>query len=525
MSDLALGLERLVGDLSARFAGLVADEIDDVLLESLAALGEFFAADRIQLSEITRDSEVRVTHSWSRPGVDPVPVGTMWAAMIPGALKTVLAGEFFSFSHIDELINGEFAVDRQTFLEVGTKAHLSVPVEVGGEILGVLTFGVLSGPREWPEEQVDRLRLLAQVFGNALTRRDAERQLQSTLAEVQSLKQRLLAESRYLEKEIAETGRFEEIIGENAAMRAIFHQVEQVAPTDATILVLGETGTGKELIARTVHRMSTRSNRPLVKVNCATLPSTLIESELFGHERGAFTGAMKRKIGRFEVADGGTIFLDEIGDLPLELQAKLLRVLQDGEFERLGSTETLTADVRVVAATNRDLLQAIEDGVFRADLYYRLRVVPIELPPLRHRREDIPLLAWHFVRHHQAGMNKTIRRIPNEVSKAMQSYEWPGNVRELANVIERAVILTKGETLMVDETFVREQAAAHLDNGGDDLQSVERAHIIGTLEKCGWKVKGNGNAAERLGLNPSTLRARMKKLGITRPTEFSVLSF
>jgi transcriptional regulator with GAF, ATPase, and Fis domain len=516
-SDQTLGFERLVGDLSARFAGLLSGEIDDVLLESLAALGEFFAADRIQLSEITRDSEVRVTHSWSRPGIEAVPVGTMWAAMIPGALQVVLGGEIFSFSHIDELTDERFAVDRQTFLEVGTQAHLSIPVEVGGEILGVLTVGVLAGPRDWPDAQLDRLRLMAQVFGNALTRRVAERELQTSLAEVQNLKQRLLAESRYLEKEIEETGRFEEIIGESGVMRAIFHQVEQVAPTDATILILGETGTGKELVARTVHRISARAHHPLVKVNCATLPATLIESELFGHERGAFTGAVKRKIGRFEVADEGTIFLDEIGDLPLELQAKLLRVLQDGEFERLGSTDTRTVDVRVIAATNRDLLAAVEDGSFRADLYYRLRVVPIEMPPLRNRRDDIPLLAWHFVRHHQTAMNKTIRRIPNEVSKAMQSYEWPGNVRELANIIERAVIFTKGETLVVDEAFVRKQTPSPTEAGSDDLQAVERSHIIGTLEKCGWKVKGNGNAAERLGLNPSTLRARMKKLGIKRP--------
>lgn len=516
-SDHTLGFERLVGDLSARFAGLLAEEIDDVLLESLTALGQFFEADRVQLSEITRDSTVRVTHSWSRPGIEAVPVGTMWAAMIPAALRMVRAGKIFSFSNIEELTDERFSVDRETFLEVGTQAHLSVPVEVGGEILGVLTFGVLAGPRDWPGAQVDRLRLLAQVFGNALTRRDAERELQTSLAEVQNLKQRLLAESRYLEKEIAETGRFEEIIGESAAMRAIFHQVEQVAPTEATILVLGETGTGKELVARTVHRMSARSHRPLVKVNCATLPSTLIESELFGHERGAFTGAVKRKIGRFEVADGGTIFLDEIGDLPLDLQAKLLRVLQDGEFERLGSTETETVDVRVISATNRDLQACIEDGSFRADLYYRLRVVPVELPPLRERRDDIPLLAWHFVRRHQAGMNKTIRRIPSKITEAMRDYEWPGNVRELANVIERAVILTKGETLVVDEAFVHERMGRTKETGGADLQSVERAHIIDTLEKCGWKVKGNGNAAERLGLNPSTLRARMKKLGIVRP--------
>jgi formate hydrogenlyase transcriptional activator len=515
--DHGFGFERLVGDLSARFGALGGEEIDGALHEALSAVGGFFGAERTQLSEITRDSEVHVTQSWAKPGADVVPLGTMWAAMIPGALRTILAGEIFCFTDIDELIDRGFDVDRETFLEVGTMAHLSIPVEVAGNILGVLTFGVLATPREWPEMQRDRLRLLAQVFGNALTRRNAERELRSSLAEVQSLKQRLIAEARYLTNEINESGRFYEIIGESVPIRAIFHQVEQVAPTDATILILGETGTGKELIARTVHRMSSRSQRTLVKVNCATLPSNLIESELFGHERGAFTGAVKRKIGRFEVAHEGTIFLDEIGDLPLELQAKLLRVLQDGEFERLGSTETQVVDVRVIAATNRNLLQAIEDGDFRSDLYYRLRVVPIEMPPLRERRGDIPLLAWHFVRRHQAGMNKTIRRIPAHVTEAMRNHEWLGNVRELANVIERAVILTPGDELVVDEAFVHASNASSRPSGAEDLRSVERSHIADTLERCGWKVKGSGNAAERLGLNPSTLRARMKKLGIKRP--------
>ena len=515
--DRAFKFERLVANVSARFAGLMAKEINPVLLESIAELGEFFGADRTQLSEFTRDGQVRVTHSWSRTGVEAVPVGTMWAAMIPAALERISRGEIFSFSHIDELIDEKFSVDRETFLEVGTMAHLSIPVEVAGEVFGVLTFGVTAGSRSWPEALLDRLRLVAQVLGSALTRRDSERQLRASLAEVEQLKQRLLAESRYLEKEISETGRFEEIIGESEEIRAIFHQVEQVAATNATILVLGETGTGKELIARTVHRLSARADRALVKVNCATLPSTLIESELFGHERGAFTGAVKRKIGRFELAHEGTIFLDEIGDLPLDLQAKLLRVLQDGEFERLGSTTTQRSDVRVIAATNCDLLAAIEDGGFRSDLYYRLRVVPIEMPPLRRRREDIPLLAWHFVRLHQAGMNKTIRRIPSKVTQAMRAYDWPGNVRELANVIERAVILTTGETLVIDEAFVRASEPAARQPEAEDLKTVERAHIIDTLERCGWKVKGSGHAAERLGLNPSTLRARMKKLGINRP--------
>ena len=512
-----LEFERLVGDISATFAGLQAEEIDDALLEALEQLGRFVGADRAQISELTENVELRVTHSWSMPDVEIVPVGTVWAATIPAALQTVLRGEAFSFSCLADLGGEEFSVDLQTFREMGTTAHLSIPVEVAGEVLGVLTFGVLSGPRSWPTGRVDRLQLLAHVFGSALRRRDAERQLRSALVEVETLKRKLIAESRYLEQEIATEGRFEEIVGSSGPIRNVLYQVEQVAPTKATILILGETGTGKELVARILHRKSDRADRPMVKVNCAALPATLIESELFGHERGAFTGAVKTKIGRFELADGGTIFLDEIGDLPLDLQVKLLRVLQDGEFERLGSNETRSVDVRVIAATNRDLIEAIKDGRFRDDLYYRLRVVPIEVPPLRDRREDIPLLVWHYVRRHQIGVHKTIRRIPNRISKALADYGWPGNVRELANVIERAVILSDGETLVVDEAFVREQAPSAIDAESDDLQAVERAHIVETLDKCGWKVKGRGNTAERLGLNPSTLRARMKKLGIQRP--------
>ncbi|MCK5379048.1 MAG: sigma 54-interacting transcriptional regulator [Acidobacteria bacterium] len=515
--ETRLDFERLVAEISATLAGLTADAIDGALSQSLGRLGLFVGADRAQVSEVTDQSHLRVTHSWSTTGTEAVPIGTVWPAMIPGALKTVLSGKVFSFSRLEDLIDEDFAVDKKTFSEVGTRAHLSIPVAIGGEVLGVLTFGVLSGPREWPDQVVERLKLVAEVFGNAIARRDSERKLRSTLLEVEGLKNRLLAETRYLEKEVRATGDFEELVGGSDPIRNILRQVEQVAPTDATILILGETGTGKELVARTLHRMSSRSARPMVTVNCATLPATLIESELFGHERGAFTGAVKRKVGRFEVADGGTIFLDEIGDLPLDLQSKLLRVLQDGEFERLGSTETLKVDVRVIAATNHNLIEAIDEGGFRADLYYRLRVIPIEMPALRDRRDDIPLLVWHFVRRHQLRMNKTIRRIPNDITKAMMNYDWPGNVRELANVIERAVILTQGDTLMVDEAFTRSLVPAAVGPKPRGLRDVERAHIVEVLERCSWKVKGRDNAAERLGLNPSTLRARMKRLGIERP--------
>jgi transcriptional regulator with GAF, ATPase, and Fis domain len=282
-------------------------------------------------------------------------------------------------------------------------------------------------------------------------------------------------------------------------------------------LILGETGTGKELFARAIHNLSTRSTRPLVKVNCAALPAELIESELFGHEKGAFTGAIARKTGRFELADGGTIFLDEIGDLPRKLQAKLLRVLQEGEFERLGSSRTLTVDVRVIAATNRDLAKSIAAGTFREDLYYRLNVFPVTLPSLRERPDDVPLLVRHFVEKYGKKLGRPIDTIPEPVMAALARYAWPGNVRELENIIERAVILSDDATLQLDETLEADRHPALPTTGPATLEEAERDHILQVLEATNWRVRGNGGAAEILDINPSTLRSRMKKLGIERP--------
>jgi transcriptional regulator with GAF, ATPase, and Fis domain len=296
----------------------------------------------------------------------------------------------------------------------------------------------------------------------------------------------------------------------------VLQQVERVAVTDTTVLILGETGTGKELIARAIHFHSARKDRPLVKVNCAALPPTLIESELFGHEKGAFTGALARKIGRFELADAGTIFLDEIGELPLDLQAKLLRVLQDGEFERLGSVRTTTVNVRVIAATNRQLVQQVAAGNFREDLYYRLNVFPVTVPPLRERREDIPLLVWYFVAKCRGKLGKPIERIPERAMATLVAYYWPGNIRELANVIERAIILSPGTTLVVDEAMGSSELSDPSIPSTQHLEEVERAHILAVLDACQGRIKGAGQAAERLGLHPSTLYSRLRKLGIER---------
>ncbi|MEO6733544.1 MAG: sigma 54-interacting transcriptional regulator [Ferruginibacter sp.] len=330
---------------------------------------------------------------------------------------------------------------------------------------------------------------------------------------------RLKAQNKYLQDEIKHSHNFEEIVSRSKNFHRILQQIEQVASTDATVLILGESGTGKELIARAVHNISNRSKRPLVKVNCATLPANLIESELFGHERGAFTGAMEKKIGRFELADGGTIFLDEIGELPFDLQSKLLRVLQEGEFERLGNPKTMKVNVRVIAATNRNLETAIEKKEFREDLYYRLNVFPIFTPPLRDRKEDVPLLVNHFIKKYEGKMGRKITSVEPEVMEALCEYNWPGNIRELENLIERALILSRNNVLEYGDWIPAKKHLPGEKSAAQKMEDVERNHITEVLKQTSWKVSGEKGAAKILGLNPTTLEAKMKKLGIRRDSK------
>jgi len=325
-------------------------------------------------------------------------------------------------------------------------------------------------------------------------------------------------EKLYLEEEIRTEYNFEEIIGSSSALKRVLQEVETVAATDSTVLIYGETGTGKELIARAIHNLSPRRERTLVKVNCGAIPTGLLESEMFGHEKGAFTGAIERRIGRFELANRGTIFLDEVEDIPLELQPKLLRVLQEQEFERLGSSRTTSVDVRVVAATNADLAQLVSEKKFRSDLYYRFNVFPISLPPLRERPEDIPLLVNFFANKFAQRLKKSIERIPTETMAALTAYNWPGNIRELQNLIERAVILSRGSVLEVPLGELKQSARAATNGAnGLTLEAVERAHILRVLGESNWVIGGPSGAAARLGLNRTTLNNRMRKLGITRP--------
>jgi len=353
------------------------------------------------------------------------------------------------------------------------------------------------------------------VFWDITERKQAEDALHNALTEVRQLTERLEAENVYLQEEIKTTHNFEEIIGQGRPIKGVLKAIETVAPTDASVLVLGETGTGKELVARAIHNLSPRKDKALVKVNCAALPSGLIESELFGHEKGAFTGALSRRIGRFELAHGGTIFLDEIGDLPLELQAKLLRVLQDGEFERVGGTGSIKVNVRVIAATNRDLEKSVQEQHFRQDLFYRLNVFPIHIPALRERKEDIPLLVKYFSAKYGKKLGRKIETVPKKVMDSLTSYTWPGNARELENVIERSVILSPGSQLELAD-WLPKQGISSQGNKVPTLEELERRHIIEVLEMTSWRVSGDSGAARFLDVKPTTLESRMKKLGISR---------
>jgi PAS domain S-box-containing protein len=346
---------------------------------------------------------------------------------------------------------------------------------------------------------------------------ESDQKRQQTIEELQALKNALKEENLSLIEEVSGAGGFSEIIGESSALKYVLNRLEEVAATEANVLLQGETGVGKELVARAIHDRSARKNRPLLKVDCTALPPGILESELFGHEKGAFTGADRARKGRFELANGGTVFLDEVGELPVEVQPKLLRVLQDGEFERLGSECITKVDVRVIAATNRDLKKEVAEGRFRGDLYFRLNVFPISVPPLRVRREDIPLLAATFIRDFARQHGKRIETIPRGALQKLQGYDWPGNVRELQNVLERAVITASGDSLKILEDLGGPGATvSSASNDGLKLEEVERSHILNTLNSSSWKISGEGGAAELLGINPSTLRSRMMKLGIRR---------
>ena len=401
---------------------------------------------------------------------------------------------------------GSFSSEVTRALESeGLRSGCCIPLPTRNRVIGTLNLASVRDNAFSPED-VDFLSQVAAQAAIAIENAQAFR-------EIERLKNKLAEEKLYLEDEIRSERNFGEIIGDSPAFRKALHQVETVAPTNATVLILGETGTGKELIARSVHELSARRERTFARLNCAAIPTGLLESELFGHEKGAFTGAIAQRIGRFELADGGTLFLDEVGDIPLELQPKLLRALQEQEFERLGSTRTIKVDVRVIAATNRDLTRMVAEQQFRIDLYYRLNVFPLPVPPLRERVADIPMLVRYFAHKFSRRMNRHIETIPAATLSALAEYSWPGNVRELENLIERAVILSSGTSLDIPLSELRPDLALA---PSATLATAERQHIRRVLEETGWQVDGPNGAAVRLGMKRTTLQSRIKKLGIQR---------
>jgi len=637
--DNRLEFESFLANLAARFVNLKPELLDDAIEESLRGICEVLGLDIGVLWQWCDHSPnvLALTHNYRRLEGPPVPPDIDARESFPWTLDEALDGRTVRLAHIEDA-PPEAKVDLETWRHFELGSVLVIPLAAGdAPIAGIVSFHTVHEGREWPDEIMQRLQLVAQVFTNALVRKQSEvalresearlqlaaesadvgmweldverglfwasgrarelfgygqseeitvesvldsvdpedrervgtairsatdpgrpidieyrillpdgqrrwirsrgrvqpestgrwprmlgasldvterkrsdERLRESFAEVERLRQRLELENAYLQKEHRLRYGQGRVVGESPAIMKVLSLVEQVAPATTTVLIEGETGTGKELIARRVHELSPRSGRPMIKVNCAALPSTLVESELFGREKGAYTGAVSREAGRFEAADGSTIFLDEVAELPLELQSKLLRVLEEGQFERVGSPRTLTTDVRVIAATNRDLSAEVEAGRFRSDLFFRLAVFPIEIPPLRDRRGDIPLLVWSVVEEFSAAMHKSIESIRRQDLERLQRYDWPGNVRELRNLVERSMILSTGPQLRLESP----ETHGASDAGLVSLDETQRRQIAKAIEAAAGRISGAGGAADLLGVKPTTLRSRMKRLGM-----------
>jgi formate hydrogenlyase transcriptional activator len=485
---------------------LTRDELLSAVCDALAKVIRF---DRLALSLYDPDAGgLRiVTYAGSYRRQDYTPIGRVLD------LKDSPAG--LAFLNQKPLLRRNLEKERQTSSEERAFGHgfqslCALPLIARGKSIGAITVGSLA-KEQYTDADAEFLQEVANQVALAVENMKA-------YEEIAGLKVRLEAENVYLQEEIKTEYNFDEIIGQSAPLRQLLRNVEQVAPTEATVLIQGETGTGKELVARAVHDRSPRKDRPLVKVNCGAIPAGLVESELFGHEKGAFTGATQRRVGRFELANGGTIFLDEVTELPIDTQVKLLRVLQEGEFERVGSSQTIKVDVRAIAATNRDLKEVVRNGTFRSDLFHRLNVFPLAVPALRERKDDIPLLVNFFLSKFGKKLGKEVRGVSQKSIDSLLHYDWPGNVRELQNIVERAVVLASGTIVQIDEAMMRSGEMAR-ESAVDTLENAERNHILRALNETHWVVHGKKGAAEILGINPSTLRSRMEKLGIKRPAQ------
>ncbi len=514
-------LERSLHDVNAKMRGEMARlqmllEVSNILASNLN-VRQVFPSISARVRRILRQEYASLSLQDAGSGVlvrraEDFPLGKGIASAVPSsdsnspASQALEAHTAMIFSQ-EQLQNFD-SESARTVLAEGLRSLCCVPLVRAKGPLGVFTLGSTRKEAFQPED----LSLLNQVAAQLAVAIENHR----AAAEIEELKRRLSDEKKVLEGDIHAEGHFAEIVGDSSALREVLAHVATVATSDATVLILGETGTGKELVARAIHKMSRRNGRPFIKVNCAAIPTGLLESELFGHEKGAFTGAVTQKVGRMELADGGTLFLDEVGEIPLELQPKLLRALQDQEFERLGSNRTIRVNVRLLAATNRDLARTVAEHNFRADLFYRLYVFPILVPPLRERRDDIPLLVRYLVRKYSQRMDRHIENVPKETMKALMEWSWPGNVRELENLMERAVILSEGPVLRVPLSELRAAGQTYAPQPDHTLENAEREHILRVLRETGGVLSGTDGAAHRLGLKRTTLQSKMQRLKITR---------
>jgi PAS domain S-box-containing protein len=508
-ADTELDFDRLVAEVSLEFIDLPAAPPAEGVRRALGRIGAALGLDRCSCYRLTPDGTLTSPVVWGQEAIGEPETTTRAVERFPWSLARIRAGEVVVFSSLDEVPD---PVDRDGFRAFGIKAGVVIPLPIAREILGVMGFEMTSGHRVWEPATVHRLQVVSGAFGTLFARRGNEDAL-AAVAETLAQSRPLPADSTDFRLEAQESWAPGVVVGQSQAVQRVLDQVRQVAATDSTVLLLGETGTGKELFATQIHEQSARGGKPMVRVNCSAIPSTLMESELFGREKGAFTGALARQIGRFELAERSTIFLDEVGELQPEVQIKLLRVLEERQIERLGSPRAIPVNVRIIAATNRNLEQRIVDGSFREDLFYRLNVFPIEVPPLRQRVEDIPLLVWRFVDEFARTLGKRIDAIPRENMAALQRYAWPGNIRELRNIVERAMILASGPRLTISLPAPPGGAARR----SQKLVDVEKDHIRSVLESTGWRIRGASGAADRLGLRPTTLETRMAKLGLKRP--------
>ena len=521
-----LQFEVLLSDISATYINIPSAGVEKVIRSHLGRLARFFGTNRCVLYIFDKENDLFRTEEplvwWPEEDDGFFEELRQWFsegqphmhAHFNYYFESWRKGEPLEITSLDEL-PPEAGTMKMFYERFGVKSALSIPFRLRGEPVAALVITDTRREHRWPRELIPRLRLCGEIFGNALARKQSEEALSKAFSEIKELKNRFESDYLYLREEMAIEQGLDDVVGRSEVMRQILSKARQVASTNATVLLLGETGTGKGVIARTIHHLSGRADRPLIQVNCAALSPHLIESEIFGHEKGAFTGATTRRPGRFELARGTTLFLDEIGDLPLDVQAKLLRVLQDGEFERVGGSETLKTDARVIAATNKELEKETEAGRFRKDLWYRLSVFPIRIPPLRERPDDIPLLVGWLVNKHGKALGKKFESLPLKTLAALQRYSWPGNVRELENVIERAVIASPEGHLRIEVP----EDGNHVRREVYNLQQVEREHILRVLDSTGWIIEGPRGCACRLGLNPGTLRSRMRKLNIHRPED------